>query len=90
MGLFGVYITYEQQEGRSRREGQGEAISTAAITKKNRLAEMVAETKKKILQGALTVSPSLVRKHMTSCISSSLRRRINSEAMIQYCFCQDY
>lgn len=87
MGLLGVYITYEQQEVRSGREGQGEAISTAAITKKNRLAEMVAETKKKILQGALTVSPSLARKHMTNCTSSSLRRRTNSEAMIQYCCC---
>ena len=57
MGLFGVYITYEQQEVRGRLKGQGETISIHAITQKNRLAEMVAETKKKILQGALTVSP---------------------------------
>lgn len=51
---------------------------------------MVAETKKKILQGALTVSPWLARKPMTSYINSSLRKRINLEATIQYCFCQDY
>jgi hypothetical protein len=54
MGLFKIY-NIDEQKGRGRGQRKNSGCCRWIIIKKGKLAEMVYEAKKKILQGSVTV-----------------------------------
>ena len=71
------YNIYESKEIGHRRSIKNKSNSNYLSTQKNKLAEMVYDAKKRILQGSLTVLLLSFRKHTISCINSSQKKNKN-------------